>query len=73
MLLESKNVDDITIQIMSHLPHLFMNSNFYLAKSNAKDAVISSDKTYTHLVNGEYYPNIPNTVKILFCRTRRYD
>lgn len=66
MLLESKNVDDITIQIMSHLPHLFMNSNFYLAKSNAKDAVISGEKTYTHLVNAEYYPNIPNTVKSYF-------
>lgn len=66
MLLESKNVDDITIQVMSHLPHLFMNSNFYLAKSNASDSIVSNEKTYTHLVHGEYYPNIPNSLKPYF-------
>lgn len=63
MLLESKNVDDISLQIMSHLPHLFMNSNFYVAKSNAKDSVVSNEMSYIHLVDGEYYPNIPNTLK----------
>ncbi|KAB7891275.1 hypothetical protein [Poseidonibacter ostreae] len=63
MLLESKNIDDITLQIMSHLPHLFMNTNFYLTESKMNDAVVSPSKAYNHLPQAEYYPNLPTILK----------
>ena len=28
--------------------------------------IVSNEKTYTHLVHGEYYPNIPNSLKPYF-------
>lgn len=63
MFLESKNVDDISLQILSHLPHLFVNSNFYLTESNINTAIVSSNKAYSHLPLAEYYTNIPSILK----------
>lgn len=63
LFLEAKNTDDIFLQMMTHLPMIPMNANYYLAKSNAKKSVISPAKTYTHLVEAEYYPNIPESLK----------
>lgn len=66
VLLESKNVDDISLQLLSHLPHLFASSNFYLTDSKIDKAVVSSENSYSHLVMSEIYPNLPNVLKPYF-------
>jgi len=66
LILESKNIDDISLQLLSHMPHLFASSNFYLTDSKLDNSLVAEDIAYNHLNMADYYPNLPNTLKPYF-------
>lgn len=64
--LESKNIDDILIQIMSHLPLVLINSNLLISKSNQNNSIASEKIINTYIKDGGFYPNLPNILKSYF-------
>jgi len=63
MFLESKNIDDISLQLLSHMPHVFASSNFYLTGSKVNKSLVNEDVAYHHLNMADFYPNLPSILQ----------
>jgi hypothetical protein len=63
VLLETKNMNDITSQMLSHLPHMFASTNFVMPDSQSKDTILSEKNIYTRMPIAEMFPNLPVVLK----------
>lgn len=66
MFLESKNIDDISLQLLSHMPHVFATSNFYLTGSKVNTSLVNKNVAYNHLNMADFYPNLPAILQNYF-------
>lgn len=63
VLVETKNLNDITSQMLTHMPQMFTTSNYVMPKSQLKDSILSEKNIYSHLTMADYYPNLPVVLK----------